>query len=347
MSDSEPYDVPSFDLPDRNRQVQLTTRPNGVPQATDFTLTEVDRPVPAEGEILVRNIYLSVDPAQRGWASDEANYSEPVPLGGPMRGLAVAQVIESRHAEFTEGSYVYGFFGWQDYAAVGPGAVIHHATQNLPLAAFGSLCGINGVTAYLALTELGRPRIGDTLLVSTAAGSVGGFVGQIGRSLGARCIGLTGSDAKAARCQEAFGYDTALNYKTGDLDAALAKLVPDGIDIYFDNVGGEILDRVLRRMAIGGRLVQCGTASIPSWSPPPTGPRNEREILTRRLVWSGFVIFDHFDRYGAACDALAAMYHDGALTFDTDLSQGIATAPGALQQLYSGQNTGKKLIFIG
>lgn len=334
-------------MPERNRRVILSTRPAGVPQAEHFTLDEAPRPEPAEGEILVRNIYLSVDPAQRGWAADAANYSEPVALGTPMRALAVARILASRAEGFAEGDFVYGFFGWQDYAAVPPSAVFHRCTQDLPLEAFASLCGINGVTAYLGLTNLGRPKEGDTLVVSTAAGSVGSFVGQIGKGLGCRTIGLTGSDEKAATCRERFGYDVALNYKTADLEAEVRRAAPEGVNVYFDNTGGGILDTILRQMAVGGRIVQCGTAANQIWSPPPTGPRNEREIMTRRLIWSGFVVFDHLAGYAGACDDLAALHAEGRLVFATDMKHGIETAPQAIADLYEGRNSGKSLIFIG
>ena len=342
-----PRDIPDISRPDRNRRVVLQTRPTGIPQPEHFAMDEVEVPTPAEGEVLVRNVYLSADPAQRGWAADVANYSEPVPLGGPMRALAVGQVVQSRAEGFAEGDFVYGFFGWQDYAAVAPTAILHRCTQDLPLEAFGSVCSINGVTAYLALTELGRPKEGDTLLVSTAAGSVGGFVGQIGKSLGCRTVGLTGSDDKVALCSGDFGYDAAINYRTAeDLGQEIADAAPEGVDVYFDNVGGDILDTALRRMNVGGRVVQCGTASIPSWSPLPTGPRNEREILTRRLVWSGFIIFDHLGAYAGACDRLTEMHLAGQLTWATDLRRGIDHAPGAIADLYAGRNTGKLLIQI-
>lgn len=342
-----PRDVPEFSRPERNRLVLLTAHPTGVPQPEHFTLSEAPVPEPATGEILVRNIYLSVDPAQRGWAADVSNYAEPVPLDGPMRALAVGQVIASRADGFAEGDFVYGLFGWQDYAAVPPSAVLHRCTQDLPLVAFASLCGINGVTAYLGLTKLGRPKKGDTLVISTAAGSVGSFVGQIGKGLGCHTIGLTGSNDKVAMCLEQFGYDVGINYKTADVETALRTATPDGVHVYFDNTGGTILDTVLRQMAVGGRIVQCGTAANQTWSPLPTGPRNEREIMTRRLVWSGFVIFDHLKEFARACDALAQMYQDGRLTFATDMKQGIEYAPHAIVDLYDGRNSGKSLISIG
>ena len=342
-----PTNIPDFGLPDVNRRVLLLSRPTGVPQAEHFALDESEVPVAGQGQLLIRNIYLSVDPAQRGWAADIANYSEPVALGTPMRALAVGVVLTGCAGGFSEGDFVYGFFGWQDYATVDPSAVLHRCTQDLPLDAFASLCGINGVTAWLALTQLGRPKAGDTLLVSTAAGSVGSFVGQVGAGLGCRTIGLTGSDSKVAQCLDSFRYDAAINYRTADLDAEIAKAAPEGVNVYFDNTGGTILDTALRRMATGGRIVQCGTAAVQSWVPQPLGPRNEREIMTRRLVWSGFVIFDHVDEYADACDALAALHADGKLTYATDTQVGIEAAPAAITDLYAGKNTGKSLIYIG
>ena len=342
-----PRDIPEFSLPDRNRRVLLVSRPTGVPQPEHFKIDDTPVPEANEGEIVIRNIYLSVDPAQRGWAADVANYSEPVPLGGPMRALAVGQITESMASGFAVGDFVYGFFGWQDYAAISPSAVLHRCTQDLPLDAFVSLCGINGVTAYLALTRLGRPVAGDTLVVSTAAGSVGSFVGQIGKGLGCRTIGLTGDDTKVERCLENFGYDAAINYKTADIAAEINAAAPGGVNVYYDNTGGVILDTILRRMSIGGRIVQCGTAANQTWSPLPTGPRNEREIMTRRLVWSGFVIFDHIEEYAASCDALSGMFAAGKLNYETDLQSGIEVAPNSLQSLYAGKNIGKSIIYIG
>ena len=342
-----PIGIPNYSLPADNRQVLLARRPEGIPQSADYRVASSPLLALSAGQVRVRNIYLSVDPAQRGWASAEANYSTPVLIGEPMRALAVGVVVESQDPAFQVGEFLYGWFGWQDYATVSAPQVILRATYDLPLTAFASLLGINGVTAYLALTELGRPVAGDTMLVSTAAGSVGSFAGQLGRHFGCRTIGLTGDDAKVARCIARYGYDTAFNYKTADLAMAVAAAAPNGVNVYFDNTGGTILDTVLRKMAVRGRIVQCGTASIGTWLPPPSGPRNEREILTRRLVWSGFVIFDHVAKYAEAATELARLYAAGTLTYDVDVADGIEHAPGAIAALYAGENAGKKLIYIG
>jgi NADPH-dependent curcumin reductase CurA len=343
----QPTEMPAYSHRPANRRVLLARRPHGVPQATDFSLDEAAIPEPGPNQFLVRNIYLSVDPAQRGWASAEASYSQPVPLGTPMRALAVGVVMRSNDPAVAEGEFLYGWFGWQDYAAVESSRIVARARDAVPLSAHAGLLGINGLTAYLGLTELARPVQGDTLLVSTAAGSVGSFVGQIGKLQGCRTIGLTGDDAKVARCRERFGYDEAFNYRTADLAQALADSAPGGLNVYFDNTGGGILDTALRRMAVGGRIVQCGTASNQVWTPPPTGPRNEREILTRRLVWSGFVVFDHVARFEEASRQLAKWYNQGLLAYDEDISDGIEHAPGAIAGLYAGKNQGKKLIYVG
>jgi NADPH-dependent curcumin reductase CurA len=341
-------DIPPFSLPASNRRVLLTSRPVAIPLAEDFTLDEAPIPTPGTGEFLVRNIYLSVDPAQRGWAQSAMNYSEPVDLGAPMRALAVGQVVESRHQDVAAGQFVYGWFNWQDYCVARPEHILARVNPDLaPLSCSAGLLGINGVTAYLALTTLGRPRAGETVLVSTAAGAVGSFASQIARNLGCKVIGLTGSDDKVALALSRYRYEHAFNYKTADLDRVLADAAPDGIDIFFDNTGGDILDTALRQMAVGGRVIQCGTAAVSSWEPAPTGLRNEREVLTRRLVWSGFVIFDHMARWQEASIRLAAWLREGKINYDEDISDGIEGAPASIDELYQGKNRGKRLIYIG
>jgi NADPH-dependent curcumin reductase CurA len=330
-----------------NRRILLVRRPTGVPEAGDFAMDEVPAPAPADGQFLIRNLFLSVDPAQRGWATDASNYTNTVPLGGVMRALAVGIVMESRHPEFPVGSHAYGWFGWQAFAVAGPDDVLtRFAAPEVPLSAYAGILGINGLTAWLAFHRLGRPNPGDTILVSTAAGAVGSIVGQLASAAGCRAVGLTGSDDKADLCRTRFGYDVALNYKSGTLADLLSEAAPDGFDIFFDSVGGSILDTSLRQMRIAGRVVQCGTASIATWTPPPQGLRNEREVLTRRLSWNGFVIFDHQSLFEETMAELIAMIRSGRLTYDEDIRGGIETAPQALADVYSGRNTGKTLIAL-
>lgn len=340
--------VPSFSLPAGNRRVLLAERPKGIPQASDFAFDEVPQPSPGDGEFLIRNIYLSVDPAQRGWALGDAGYTAAVPLGAPMRSLAIGQVIRSRTDAVLEGEFLYGWFDWQDWCIATPDKILRRVDPAIaPLSMHAGLLGINGLTAYIAFTKLARPAPHESVLVTTAAGAVGSLVGQIARKLGCRTIGLTGDDDKVSACTERFGYDAALNYKRPELAPALQALLPDGIDIFFDNVGGPMLDIGLRQMKTGGRVIQCGTASISSWNPTPTGPRNEREVLSRQLTWSGFVLFSHRNDFDAAAQTLAAWRQAGEINFDEDISSGIEFAPDSIRGLYAGENKGKKLIFIG
>lgn len=344
---SNPY-IPPYQLRDKNRQVLLVKRPGGIPQSEHFSIAANAVPEPADGEFLVRNIYLSVDPAQRGWAQEAANYSNPVALGSPMRALAVGVVVSSRDSSIKEGQYVYGWFDWQDYCVCGAEKIIAMIDpEQAPLSCNAGLLGINGVTAYLALTSLGQPEPGETVLVSTAAGAVGSFAGQIAHILGCKTIGLTGSDEKVTLARERYQYDLVYNYKTAELGQVLAQAAPGGIDVFFDNTGGDILDTAIRNMAAGGRIIQCGTAATASWEPPPRGPRNEREVLTRRLSWRGFVIFDHLDKWPEVSSRLAGWWKEGKINYDEDISGEIDSAPGAIEELYQGKNLGKKLIYIG
>lgn len=328
-----------------NRRVLLVNRPSGIPQPHDFAVEDAAIEPVSVGQILVQNRFLSVDPAQRGWASDGTNYAPPVPLGSVMRALAVGEIVDSRHPDYRVGDHVYGWLGWQSHAVVGPEAVLTHIkVPRLPLSAYAGILGINGLTAYLALNDVGRPVAGETVLVSTAAGAVGSVAGQLARSMGCSVIGLTGNDEKVAICRERFGYHHAFNYKSERIEPLLRKAAPKGIDVFFDNVGGAMLDLVLRTMNVAGRIVQCGTAAIANWTPPPTGLRNEREILTRRLQWGGFVIFDHVAAFAAASDRLVALIEDGSLRYDEEIREGIEAMPQALVDVYAGQNRGKMLV---
>jgi NADPH-dependent curcumin reductase CurA len=299
-----------------------------------------------DGQMLIRNHYLSVDPAQRGWANDEGNYSAPVPLNTPMRALAVGEVIESRAPGFAEGELVYGWFGWQSYCAATADAVLRRVDPSaLPLSANLSLLGINGLTAYLAFNRLGNPGTGDHVLVSTAAGSVGSFVGQLARIAGCRPVGLTGSPEKAALARARYGYDDMIDYRQEpDIALAIKRACPHGNDIFFDNTGGSIADAAVRSMRLNGRIIQCGTAANASWSPTPAGPRQEREVLTRRLRWSGFIIFDHVAEFPAAATELTALAARKEIIFDEEILIGLEQAPSALTRLYEGANRGKLIV---
>lgn len=328
-----------------NRQVLLKSRPSGIPQAEHFEI--VTTPVPALGErqILVRNDYLSVEPAMRGWVSAVANYSTPVGIGEVMRAFSAGRVVASRHPGYREGDLVMGMLGWQEYA-LSDGANITRKVKetDLPLSLSLGVLGLNGITAYFGLLELGEPRPGDTLVVSTAAGAVGSAVGQIGKLMGCRTVGITGGAAKCKMCGDEFGYDETIDYKSEKVPEALARAAPRGVDVYFDNTAGAISDAVLAQLALNARVVICGTASIASWDPPPLGPRVERHLLVKRARMAGLIVFDYQHRYEEAIARLADWIRQGRLRYREDIVDGIEHCPGAIAELYRGENMGKRLI---
>ncbi len=331
----------------KNRQVRLKSRPTGIPQAEHFEIVEESVPECAANQVLVRNIYLSVDPAMRGWIVDTVGYSEPVAIGAVMRSFATGRVVQSRHADYKKGDFVTGMFGWQDYAAVDAAAIGRTISErDLPLSTSLGVLGLNGVTAYFGLLEVGQPVRGETVVVSTAAGSVGSCVGQIAKIIDCRTVGIAGGKQKTELCRAEFGYDAAIDYKSEDVEAALAAACPDGVDVYFDNTAGSISDAVLKHLNVGARIVICGTASISNWNPIPQGPRVERHLLVKRARMQGFVILDYAERYGEAREKLAQWVKDGTIRYREDILDGIEHAPAAIAGLYRGDNTGKRLIRI-
>ncbi len=330
-----------------NRQVRLKARPTGIPQAEHFELVEASVPKLAEGQILVRNVYLSVEPAMRGWVNAAANYSEPVAIDAVMRALAAGKVVESKHPDYRPGENVCGWFGWQDYAAVAPSAVQRKVTAtDLPLSTSLGVLGLNGLTAYFGLLEIGQPKPNETVVVSTAAGAVGSCVGQIAKLKGCRTVGIAGGHYKTKLCTEAFGYDAAIDYKSEALDAALTKHCPNGVDVYFDNTAGPISDAVMKHLSVGARVVICGTASVANWDPLPLGPRVERHMLIKRARMQGFVVLDYAARNQEALDALSAWVRADKIRYREEILEGIEHAPDSIAGLYRGENLGKRLIRI-
>ena len=330
-----------------NRQVLLRTRPTGIPQAEDFEIVEAPVPQLADGQVLVRNLYLSVEPAMRGWVSAVANYSTPVGIGEVMRSFAAGRIVASKAPGFHEGDSVVGMFGWQDYAAVAPDAIQRRVDDaDLPLSTALGVLGLNGLTAYFGLLDVGQPKADETVVVSTAAGSVGSCVGQIAKIHGCRAVGIAGGAAKVAMCLEDFGFDAAFDYKAGDVDAGLDRACPNGVDVFFDNTSGPISDAVMKRLNVGARVVICGTASVASWDPLPQGPRVERHLLVKRARMQGFVIFDYAKHYDDALPVLADWVRSGKIRYREDVLEGIEHAPGAIAGLYRGENLGKRLIRI-
>jgi NADPH-dependent curcumin reductase len=334
--------------PTTTTQVRLKSRPQGIPQTEHFEIATAPLPALQDGEILVRNDYLSIEPAMRGWVNAAANYSRPVGIGEVMRSYAAGEVIASRHPAYSAGDKVMGLFGWQTYS-VGRGSAVTRKVKekDLPLSLSLGILGLTGVTAYFALLDIGRPRPRDLLVVSTAAGAVGSTVGQIAKIAGCRTVGIAGGPAKVKLCVETFGYDAAVDYKAQDFDEKLAAACGDGVNIYFDNTSGPVSDAVLRRLANGARIIICGTAAVANWDPPPLGPRVERIILTKRAHMAGFLAFDYQHRYEEAIGRLADWVRQGTITYREDMLDGVEACPDAIARLYRGENMGKLLVRLG
>jgi len=334
-------------IPSVHRQVVLASRPVGIPQAAHFRIETKPLREIACGELLVRNEFLSVDPAMRGWVNAAANYSDPVAVGEVMRSFAAGTVVASRHAAYREGDRVMGMLGWQDFAISDGSGIRRKVTEDdLPLSLSLGVLGLNGITAYFALTEIGEPRPGDTVVVSTAAGAVGSIVGQIAKMMGCRTIGIAGGAAKVELCKNEFGYDAALDYRSPTFEDDVARACERGIDVYFDNTAGPISDVVLRHIAKRARIVICGTASIASWEPWPQGPRIERHLLNKSARMEGFLAWDYEHRSQEAVVRLAAWIREGKLHYREDVLDGLDTAPDAIAGLYRGENLGKRVIRV-
>jgi NADPH-dependent curcumin reductase len=328
----------------KNRQIWLCSRPNGIPQASDFAIREADMPIISDGEFLVRNQFLSADPAMRGWIADTSTYWPRIEVGDTMRAFSVGDVVESRNPAYGVGDKVMGIFGWQDYAAVKQPQVMRKVLEgDLPLSLSLGVLGLNGLTAYFGLLDVCRPKAGETIVVST--GGVGSAVGQIAKIRGCRAIGFAGGPEKVRQCVEDFGYDAAIDYKVEkDLDGALARHCPEGIDAFFDNTSGAVHDAVLRRINLGARIAICGTASYASWDPWNEGPRPERHLLVKRAIMQGFLTTDFAARYEEAIAALAGWIREGKLKYRENMLQGIEAAPASIAMLYAGENRGKLII---
>lgn len=281
----------------------------------------------------------------RGWVGAVANYSEPVAIGTVMRSFAVGRIARSDNPAWPVGTPVTGMFGWQDYAAVDPATIERRIEEiDLPLSTALGVLGINGVTAHYGLLQVGLPKAGEIVVVSTAAGAVGSCVGQIAKLQGCRTVGITGGETKRRLCLDKFGYDAALDYKAPDFEQRLREACAGGVDVYYDNTAGAISDAVMTHLNVGARVVICGTASVASWAPPPLGPRVERHLLVKRARMQGFVIFDHPEYAPSARADLARWLRLGQLRYVEEVLEGIECAPDAIAGLYRGENLGKRLI---
>jgi NADPH-dependent curcumin reductase CurA len=328
-----------------NRQWRLAARPVGLMKETDFQLTESPAPTPREGEFLVRNIYLSLDPTNRGWVNDADTYLPPVGIGDVMRGSAIGVVEQSRNADFKEGTIVSGLFGWQDYAiSDGRGVTPLPRLPSVPLTAFFGLFGHIGLTAYFGLLDIGKPKAGETLVVSAAGGAVGSLVGQIGKIVGCRVVGIAGGDEKCRWITGELGFDAAVNYKTESVFKSLKRHCPDGIDVYFENVGGEILDAVLSLINIKARIPLCGLISQYNATGPVPGPYNFVQLIIKRARIEGFLVLDYLDRAQEAMTELGRWLMEGKIKYRVDVVDGLEQAPAAINKLFDGSNKGKLIV---
>ena len=332
-------------MPD-NRQYRLARRPQGRVDQSTFAWGSEEAPTPGPGEALVRALYLSLDPTNRIWITDMEQYMPPVQIGEVMRGYGVAQVVASHDPGLTPGDLVQGMLGWQDYTLAGPANPMTKLPAGLPIAlpALLSVCGATGLTAYFGLTDLGAPKAGETLVVSAACGAVGSIVGQIGKILGMRVVGVTGGEDKCAHLIDTLGFDAAVDYRAADFAAQLAAATPHGVDVNFENVGGTVMDAVLRRMNLFGRVVLCGLIS--TYNESEASPGDFSLVLMKRLNVRGFIILDYAPRFGEGVMQLMQWLMAGKLVHRETVVDGLENAPEALNRLFDGDKMGKLMVRV-
>lgn len=328
-----------------NRQVLLIETPKGKLAPEHFRLTEAAMPAPKDGEVLVRVRLISLDAANRAWMQG-ATYRDAVVAGSVMAGGSISEVVESRAPGFAAGDLVFADTGWQDYAVL-PGKRLLKVPRVQPLTHLLSVYGIGGLTAYFGLLEVGQPRSGETVVVSAAAGSVGSIVGQIAKIKGCRAVGIAGGQAKCDWVVRELGFDACVDYKAGSLFKALKAAAPDGIDVYFDNVGGDILEVCLAQMKLAGRIACCGAISAYDGAAPASGPRGVPGlIVVKRLTLKGFIVTDFYARREAAIADLQSWVASGRLKVEEDVIDGLEATPGALIGLLAGENRGKRMVKV-
>eukprot|EP00162_Nutomonas_longa_P008062 comp18235_c0_seq2/m.32236 comp18235_c0_seq2/g.32236 ORF comp18235_c0_seq2/g.32236 comp18235_c0_seq2/m.32236 type:complete len:383 (-) comp18235_c0_seq2:91-1239(-) len=340
--------VPGLAFPLKNLEIRLKERPTEYPTNKTFEFVNADVSGNIkDGEVIVRNIYLSLDPAMRGWMNDRKSYIPPVALGDVMRGGCVGEVVVSQNPKFPAGSMVVGMTGWQRYA-VSDGKNLSHVVPGVPLPSLLGVVGMTGLTAYFGLLDIGQPKEGETVLVSAAAGAVGSIVGQIAKLKGCKVVGIAGSDEKCEFIKKEYGFDAAINYKSneGSMRKAIRIACPNGVDIFFDNVGGETLDAALANINVGARIPLCGAISQYNTAGAWAGPANYHFLLTQRARMEGFIVFDFAKRYKPALTDLAGWFLSGKIKAHEDVVDGLENAPAALLKLFQGTNRGKLLVRI-
>jgi len=332
-----------------NRQVILASYVSGAAQPENFALSAGPIPQPADGEFLLRNHYFSMEPAIRGWVDGKANYFEPIPIGGVIRGPSVGQVIESRNKDFAPGDYVFALNQWEDYSICHSDAILLEKIQprgDTPISYYVGSLGGAGATAYIGLHEVGQIQPGQTVVVSAAAGATGSMAGQIAKLRGCKVLGMVGSDHKAQLVVDKFGFDAAINYNSEDITAKVTAFAPEGADIYFDNVGGPVLNAVLPTMKTYGRIVGCGMISDYNRTDNPNPITNLWEIVSRQLTMQGFLLPTYQAKVPAAMAQLEQWIGEGKIQVIENITEGFANTPEAFCNLMSGKTVGKALVKI-
>ena len=331
----------------KSRQVMLAARPKGLPKESDFKLAEADRPEPADGQFLVRTNYLSADPYMRGLIGAGTSYASRVRLGDVMPGRTVGTVVASHHPDYKEGDRVSVEAGWQEYAVTDGQGVGRVDTSLAPMPAWLYVLGMPGMTAYFGLLEIGRPKAGESVFVSGAAGAVGSLVGQIASIKGCRVAGSAGSKEKVDYLLNELGFDAAFNYKeTSDYRAKLGEICPDGVDVFYDNVGGPLSDAAFARINVGARIVVCGQIDQYNATESPQGPRLLWNLIVRQARAEGFLVFQFADRYAEGRRQIAQWLREGKVKYRETIVDGLENAPRAFIGLFRGENIGKMLVRV-
>jgi NADPH-dependent curcumin reductase CurA len=331
---------------DTNRQIRLKRRPEGLVTPDDFDV--VDGPVPelAEGEALMRTVYLGIDPTVRSWLNSGEGYLPAVEIGEVVRCSGIGEVVATRCDAYEVGDIAYSLPGWQQYGIVRDDLFTTKLPAGTDLRPMLSVYGANGATAYFGLLEIGRPESGETVVVSGAAGATGSLVGQIARIKGCRVVGIAGTDEKCAWVVDELGFDACINHRTDDVAARLKETCPDRIDVYFDNVGGPLLDAVLGRLNQRGRVVLCGAIAVYNEQGKPPGPSNYLNLISRRGRMEGFIALDYVERFGESALQLAQWVEEGKLHYREHVFEGLDAAPDALNALFRGDNIGKVIVQV-
>lgn len=330
----------------QNKQILLASRPIGEPTDDNFKFVTASMPEPNDGEVLVKTKYISLDPAMRGWMNEGKSYIRPIAIDEVFRAGTAGIVVESKSEKFKSGDEVTGGWGVQEYGCVAEKELIKVDTKHIPLATFMATLGMPGMTAYFGLLDTGQPKVGETVLVSAASGAVGSVVGQIAKIKGCYVVGLAGDDEKCAYCINELGFDACINYKTANVKQALREAFPKGIDIYFDNVGGEILDIVLGQIRMKARIIICGAISQYNNKEAVKGPANYLSLLVNRAKMEGIVVFDNAANYGKAAAEMAGWIAEGKLKTKIHIEKGLENFLPSLMKLFKGENFGKLVLEV-